>query len=64
MALKSTTLTVQANSPSAAVSKEQLLKRHQQAIEKVIKEAKDFKEDRKRTLDQISDTKLRESAAR
>lgn len=64
MALNSTTLIVPASGPSEDMSKEQLLNRHQQAIEKVINDAKDFKKDRKRILDQIGDTRVQESEAR
>lgn len=65
MTLKSNTFTAQPGGNAKADAKKKLLlKRHSGAIGKVIADAKTFSEDRKRALDRISDTKLRESAAR
>jgi hypothetical protein len=65
MALKSTTLALEAGNRSASEQrKTQLLERHNGAIKKVLTDAQAFKEERKATLDTISDVQLRESAER
>ncbi|MDP9415675.1 MAG: hypothetical protein M3Q08_16670 [Pseudomonadota bacterium] len=65
MALKSSTFAVQAGSSAKADAKKKaLLERHRKSVEKVVADAKSFSEDRKRKLSQITDVKLRESAAR
>jgi len=65
MALKSSTFAIPASSSvKADAKKKALLARHGQSVEKVVADAKSFSDDRKRKLSQISDLKLRESAAR
>ncbi len=65
MALKSSTFAIQAGSSvKSDIKKKALLARHGKSVEKVVADAKSFSDDRKRKLSQISDVKLRESAAR
>jgi len=65
MALKSNTFAVQAaSSAKADAKKKALLERHRKSVEKVVADARSFSDDRKRKLSQITDAKLRESAAR
>lgn len=65
MALKSSTFAIPASSGvKADAKKKALLARHGKSVKKVVADAKSFSDDRKRKLSQISDLKLRESAAR
>ncbi len=65
MALKSSTFAIQAGSSvKADAKKKALLARHGKSVQKVVADAKSFSDDRKRKRSQISDLKLRESAAR
>lgn len=65
MALNSTTFALPKNGEAKAKRrKDDLLKRHRQAVEKVLADAKTFSDDRKRDLEKIGDEKLRRSATR
>ena len=65
MALNSSTFVIQTGSSTKADAKKKaLLARHGKSVEKVVADAKFFSNERKRKLSQISDAKLRESAAR
>jgi hypothetical protein len=63
MAFKSSTFNV-AQGGIATGSKKTLLYRHKVEIDRVVKEAKNLAEDRRRVLEKITDPKLRASAAR
>ncbi|HEX3863657.1 MAG TPA: hypothetical protein VHY35_18395 [Stellaceae bacterium] len=65
MAFKSTTFTVRSgkNLPTETRKKD-LEGRHKQAMDKVIADAKNLADDRRRTLEEIKDQTLRTSAAR
>lgn len=65
MAFKSNTFKVQPKRRSVAGQSAKTLQiRHKKAIDKVVADAKSLAEDRRRTLAEISDSKLRTSAAR
>lgn len=65
MVLKSNTFAIPAGSNvKADAKKKALLARHDKSVEKVVADARSFSDDRKRKLSQISNLKLRESAAR
>jgi hypothetical protein len=65
MALKSSSFSIsKKGSEKSGQKKAQLLKEHEKAIQRVIREAQAFTKKRKRTLDQITDHELRKSAAR
>ena len=59
MALKSKTFQIgTSNRARTEETKKDLLTRHQNDINKVLKEARAFSEDRRRTLDRLKDKKL------
>jgi hypothetical protein len=68
MALKSSTFSFgtrnSGGDPKTAKAKQQLLKRHHEAIEKVVADAKSYSDDYRRTLGAILDKNLRDSAKR
>jgi len=65
MGFKSSTFRVQTNGKTTAKSGAKTLQsRHKGAMEEVVNEAKHLADERRRTLEQISDSKLRISAAR
>lgn len=62
MTLKSSTFPVEKQKIAGELSKPSLLDRHHSLVQQVLKEAKSFSEDRRRSLEHIKDGKLRESA--
>jgi hypothetical protein len=65
MALNSTTFALPKSGEARTKRrKDDLLKRHREAVEKVLADAKTFSDDRKRDLEKIGDEKLRRSATR
>jgi len=64
MAFKSSTFKVRAKGGIASGSEKALQHRHKSEMDRVVREAKNLAEERRRALEQITNTKLRISAAR
>jgi len=62
MTLKSSTFPAKDQKSAIETKKPALLERHRSAIQEVLREAKSFSEDRRRTLSEIKDEHLRDSA--